>query len=102
MPLDNQILATCEIVKIVTNRGHQQIPFPEFSDNLNGKNMDRLLGWPGYVSSSNIAGQISYSLWCEIVYKDEGLQRLDAGSHSKPWVALMQLPILLRSWGQWG
>ena len=76
MPLDKQIFATCEIVKIVANRGHQQIPFPEFSDNLNSKNMDsahaEITSWPGYVPTFNITGQISYSLWCEIgVYKDE-------------------------------
>ena len=81
MPLDNQILATCEIVKIVANRGHQQIPFPEFSDNLNGKNMDsayaEITSWPGYVPTPLISLD-KLATHCgvgSVVYKDES-QRL--------------------------
>ena len=106
MPLDNQILATCEIVKIVANRGHQQIPFPEFSDNLNGKNMDsayaEITSWPGYVPTPLISLD-KLATHCgvrSVVYKDES-QRLDMKSF-KALVALMLLPILLQSWGQWG
>ena len=85
MPLDNQILATCEIVKSVANRGHQQIPFPEFSDNLNGKNMDsayaEITSWPGYVPTPLISLD-KLATHCgvrSVVYKDES-QRLDMKS----------------------
>ena len=95
MPLDNQILATCEIVKVVTNRGRQQIPFPELNDNLNSKNMDsayaEITGWPGYrptplISLDNIARHCDVAA---VVYKDES-QRLGMKSF-KALGALMPL-----------
>ena len=85
MALDNQMLATCEIVKVVANRRHQQIPFPEFNDNLNSKNMDsayfEITGWPGYIPTPLISLDklASHCGVASVFYKDES-QRLNMKS----------------------
>jgi len=85
MALNNQMLATCEIIKVVANRGHQQIPFPEFNDNLNSKKMDsaylEIAGWPGYTPTPLISLDklASHCGVASVFYKDES-QRLDMKS----------------------
>jgi diaminopropionate ammonia-lyase len=85
MALDNQMLSTCEIVKAVANRGHQKIPFPEFNDNLNSKNMDNayfeITGWPGYIPTPLISLDklASHCGVASVFYKDES-QRLNMKS----------------------
>ena len=85
MALNNQMLETCEIVEVVANRGHQQIPFPEFDDNLNSKNMDsayaEIRSWPGYIPTPLIS-LYELARYCgvaSVFYKDES-QRLDLKS----------------------
>ena len=85
MALDNLILETCEIVRVVNNRGHKQIPFPEFDDNLNSKNMDsayvEISSWPGYIPTPLIS-LYKLARHCgvaSVFYKDES-QRLDLKS----------------------
>ncbi len=85
MALHNRMLATCEIVRAVANRGHQRIPFPEFNDNLNSKNMDNayaeIKGWPGYIPTPLISLDklASHCGVASVFYKDES-QRLDMKS----------------------
>ena len=90
MPLDNQIFATCEIVKIVANRGHQQIPFPEFNDNLNGKiwtapNVE--ITRPGCYIPDPLLSLDKLASHCgvrSVVYKDES-KRLGMKSFKAWW-----------------
>ena len=85
MPLDTQMLASCEIVKAVENRGYQQMSFPEFNDNLNSKNMDSayavITSWPGYIPTPLISLDrlANHCGVASVVYKDES-QRLDMKS----------------------
>ena len=85
MALDNLILETCEIVRVVANRGHQQIPFPEFDDNLNSKNMDsayvEIMSWPGYIPTPLISLNklAEHCGVASVFYKDES-QRLEMRS----------------------